>query len=276
MSTKNNSEPKLKTICVDMDPVQLAKMTPAVTFAAPNITTLSGESVSNGEIYDTFVKVNGKCVNTVMNALGSGADPRFAAAAIDIASRNIFNNIVDSFMNAICNQYAVYLNRVNLIIINMFGDINSPVSPLVFNERNNPSHYRGNIHRGLREFVNCSLVERKANFDSGALYAFAIGVVNSIGADFYNVALTKISEALSFFEGDKEFLQTKVVDELNSATGTMMFDMTYECKLFCENLYNFNSNILSHRDIDTIKYMNEPEKLNNLEKRQEECEFGDF
>ena len=48
MFTKNNSEPKLKTICVDMDPVQLAKMTPAVTFAAPNITTLSGESVSNG------------------------------------------------------------------------------------------------------------------------------------------------------------------------------------------------------------------------------------
>ena len=127
MFTKNNSEPKLKTICVDMDPVQLAKMTPAVTFAAPNITTLSGESVSNGEIYDTFVKLNGKCVNTVMNALGSGADPRFAAAAIDIASKNIFNNIVDSFMNAICNQYAVYLNRVNLIIINIFDRIKDKI-----------------------------------------------------------------------------------------------------------------------------------------------------
>lgn len=276
---KNNEEPNVKTISIEVDPAQLAKMTPAVTFAPPSIATLTGESVPNGGVYDRFIKTNSFCMDVAFDALNNDADPRFTATAIDIASNNILNAIVDSFMNAIYNHYTVYLNRVNLIILDMFDNVDRPpVVPLYPKERNY-SFYRGNqnrIYRGAREFINSSLAARKANFDTGALSAFAVSSANAMGAEFYNTALTKISEALAFFEGDKEFLQTKIVNDLNNITSFMMIELAHESRQFCENIHHFSSNILSRSDIRAIKYMNEPEKLDFLKKREEECDLDDF
>lgn len=274
---KNIEGYNIKTIPLEIDSTQIAKMTPAVTFAPPSITTLTGESVPNGGVYSTFIKVNNMCMDFASGALNNGADPRFVSTAIDIASNNIFDTIVDSFVNAIYNHYTVYLSRVNLIIADMFSDIDHPpVAPLYPKERNY-EFYRGNqVYRGTREFINLSPAERNVSIDTGAFSAFAIGAANAMGAGFYNEALTKISEALAFFDGDKEFLQTKVVNNLNNVTSSMMVELAHESSQFCENIRNFNSNILSRSDILSIKYANEPEKLDFSKKREEEYDHDEY
>lgn len=270
---KNIEEPNVNTAAIEMNLAQLAKMTPAVTFAPPSITTLSGESVPNGGVYNRLIEVNGMCMDVAFDSLNNGADPRFVSKALDIASHNIFNSIVDSFMNAVYNHYVIYLNRVNLIILDMFDEINPPVSPLLPNEKSY-SLYRGNrIYRGTRDFINYSMEMRNANFDSGAFFAFVTSAVNEMGSDFYNTALTRLTEAVSFFEGDKEFLQTKIVNDLNNITSFMMIELLHESRQFVENIHNFSARILSYDDIGKIKYMNEPEKLAFLKEKEKEYEI---
>ena len=278
MFAKNSNEPKVKTIAIDIDPTQLAKMTPAVTFAPNRIGTLSGAVVDNGAIYGTLVNINSECMNQALYALKNGATPRFTAKTLDIVSNNIFDNIVDSFTSAIYNHCAVYLGRVNILIIDIFGDsITPPIPPLRINDRDFIFlSGKNEIRRGVRELMSCSMEERKANFDSGVVHTFAIGEVNKFGSNFYNYALSAVSEALSFCDHDEQFVKDKVINELNYITASMMYEMTYECSAFCKNLYDFNINILSSRDINAIKYMNEPEKLDLYEKRREEYEFDDF
>ena len=252
---------------------------PAITFAPSTVVTYNGTKVSNGDIYENFMRINNALIINSIDTLKYKADPYFVARTINALSTNNLNIIINSFLNSLKGYAAVAVRDFNFLIKSLLKNDPSAVKPLDITYINETLFEEGEysnpvLNSGIHNFFNAIPKERELICKSGLIDNCIIGVVNNIGERIYSTMYSKLAEVLSLCNMDEKALND-IVSIVNSIAASMMYNFTYECSAFIYNIENFNESVFSNKDISAIKYIDNPE-LDPYSEENKKRRYSDY
>lgn len=224
---------------------------PAVTFEYNRAVAADGTVAYNGDIYEHFIHITDKCMDTSVKALMNGVSPAFISRSIDLNSSNTLRAIDDSCNNAIINHYYNFVTMFNFMMDSLVGDKLDKCeyrlkydSFIIYQVRN---------IRKIDKFFDLSMESRDQVIKSGAFDAYCISKINEIGESVYMNSYVYFAKALAILKAEDEKSLQALVTKFNAIFATFMGNITYECGVFVSNIATFHPMIFSHDTTQKIR-----------------------